>query len=358
MRFENGPSLSHVALLDVADLAGDARQVSRRRLAIPPVVVLGRGETGLLPGGRVDPGEQLLPVGDVVPLAHDHGAQVPVVVPVDVVVTGLELRGVGDLRRDALGAAPAAEALGRRGVEDVDAGGLDERHGRRPHRLDHDLLRDHEVHRVGERRPEGAELAGLLVRGHDLEQPVDLGLRRVAVVLELHQPERRRGERRVLGHDPRVAQERHASLPLLVEQLRPGDLVRRLLDHVRVVAHRVGVEVGRRADDVAGLWLAADRLAVLADPANDLLVARRPTVERGQARRAVRVDVRRPERRVAVTVRAAGRRRVELAVREQLVEGVPARDLRACRPAAVRRTARREATGSCSRRRRRTCPGT
>src|SRR6266545_6904767 len=116
-------ALAAFALLDVADLARDAGQVARGRLAAPPVVVLGGGETSLLPGSRVDPGEQLRPVGDVVALAHDHRTQVPVVVPVDVVVTGLELRRVGDLRRDAFSATPAAEALGRSRVEDVDAGG-------------------------------------------------------------------------------------------------------------------------------------------------------------------------------------------------------------------------------------------
>src|ERR671937_2843634 len=94
-------ALARRALLDVADLAGDTWQVSRGRLAAPPVVVLGGGEPGLLPGGRVDPGQELRPVGDVVALAHYHGAEVPVVVPVDVVVAGLQLGRVLDRGRDA-----------------------------------------------------------------------------------------------------------------------------------------------------------------------------------------------------------------------------------------------------------------
>ena len=326
------------------------------RLAAPPVVVLGGGEPGLLPGGGIDPGQQLLPVRDVVALAHDHRAEIPVVVPVDVVVAGLQLRRVGDLRGDALRAAPAAEALLGCRVEDVDPRRLDERHGGRPHRLEHDLLRDHEVDRVGERRPERTELALLLVLGHDLVEPVDLRPGRVAEVLELHQPERLRGERRVLGHDPRVAQEGHPPLPLRVQELGPGHLLGPLLDHVGVVAHRVGVEVGRRADDVARLRLAADRLAVLADPADDLLVVLRPAREGGQPGRAVRVDEGRAERGVPVTERAAGRRRVQLAVREQLVERVPAADLPRVDRLQASPRARRAATGSCSRRTRRTCP--
>ncbi len=85
--------------------------------------------------------------------------------------------------------------------------------------------------------------------------------------------------------------------------------------------------MGRRADDVARLRLPADRLAVLADPTDDLLVVRRAARERGQAGRAVGVDERRAERRVAVAERTARRRGVELAVGEQLVELVPAPDL-------------------------------
>ena len=85
--------------------------------------------------------------------------------------------------------------------------------------------------------------------------------------------------------------------------------------------------MGRGADDEARLRLAPDRLAVLADPADDLLVVLRAARERRQARRPVGVDEGRPERRVAVTERAVRRRGVELAVGEQLVELVPALDL-------------------------------
>src|SRR5688572_1701783 len=95
-------ALASLALLDVADLAGDAGQVARRRLAAPPVVVLGGGEAGALAGSRLDPWQELLPVGDVVALTHDRRAEGPLVVPVDVVVTGLQLRRIGDPRRDAL----------------------------------------------------------------------------------------------------------------------------------------------------------------------------------------------------------------------------------------------------------------
>src|SRR5439155_15738378 len=58
-------ALARRALLDVADLAGDAGEVPGSRLAAPPVVVLCGGEAGLLPGGRLDPRQQLRPVGDV-----------------------------------------------------------------------------------------------------------------------------------------------------------------------------------------------------------------------------------------------------------------------------------------------------
>src|SRR5262245_12402242 len=75
-------ALAPLALLDVPDLPGDAGQVARRRLATPPVVVLGGAEAGLLAGRRLDPRQEPLPVGDVVPLAHDRRAEVPVVVPV------------------------------------------------------------------------------------------------------------------------------------------------------------------------------------------------------------------------------------------------------------------------------------
>src|SRR5581483_5435575 len=99
-------ALAALALLDVADLARDPGQVPRSRLAAPPVVVLGGREAVLLAGCRVDPREQLLAVRDVVALTHDHRAEEAVVVPVDVVVAGLELRRVRHLRGDALGAAP------------------------------------------------------------------------------------------------------------------------------------------------------------------------------------------------------------------------------------------------------------
>src|SRR5438128_2607316 len=89
-----GAALARLTLLDVADLPGDARQVPRRSLASPPVVVLGGGEAVCLSLGGLDPGEQLRPVGDVVALAHDRRPEEAVVVPVEVVVAGLQLRRV------------------------------------------------------------------------------------------------------------------------------------------------------------------------------------------------------------------------------------------------------------------------
>src|SRR6185503_5107445 len=94
-------------LLDVADLARDAGQVTTGAGAVVPEVVLVGLERD--PAGRVrlavlgDPGLQRGPVPDVVALAHDRGAEPPVVHPVDVVVAGLQLRGIGrNMRRDAL----------------------------------------------------------------------------------------------------------------------------------------------------------------------------------------------------------------------------------------------------------------
>src|SRR4029078_4203957 len=80
-------------LLDVADVAGDAGQVLRSRLAVVPEVDLVSRERRLAFArlGRLDPVEQLRAVRDVVPLAHDQGAEEALVHPIQVPVRGVQL---------------------------------------------------------------------------------------------------------------------------------------------------------------------------------------------------------------------------------------------------------------------------
>src|SRR4029079_2546600 len=78
------------ALLDVADLSGDARQVPRGAgPSVPEGVLVGlERDPACRVGGAVllDPAQERVAVADVVALAHDRGAEPPLVLPVDVVV--------------------------------------------------------------------------------------------------------------------------------------------------------------------------------------------------------------------------------------------------------------------------------
>ena len=205
-----------------------------------------------------------------------------------------------------LSAAPAAEARRRGRVLDVDALGDQERHGRRPHRLDHDLLRGHQVDRLVEVRPVGAELTGLLVGGGDLDDLVDLGRRHVAHVLRLEDAEGLERVADVLHDDAGVLEQRDLALPLLVQELLPADLVRQLLEDIGVVADRVGVEVRGRTDDLPG-HRAPRRAGPLVDhPLDDVLVGPRPFLGQRQPGRSL-LEEERPERSVAVTIGFAAR---------------------------------------------------
>src|SRR5438552_968384 len=328
---EERAAVARRTLLDVADVAGDPGEILGSRLAVVPEVELVGRERRLAFArlGRTDPGEELGAVRDVVALAHDQGAEEAVVHPVQVVVRGVQLVP-GHVLRDRLAAAPAAHALRRERVAHRNALRGQARDRRRPHRLDHDLLRGHQVDRLVEGRPEGAELLLLLVADQQLDQAVDLRLRHVAEVAELHQAELLDGVASVLHRDAGVVQERDTALPRRGEQLAPVDLIGSLLDHVAVVAHRVHVEVGRRPQNPLRLRLASiRRILALVPPLYDLLVVRRPFLRLRQPGRAVDVEEEDAERSVPLSGGRGLVARVDLPGREDLVEVVPGRELRA-----------------------------
>jgi hypothetical protein len=147
----------------------------------------------------------------------------------------------------------------------------------------------------------------------DLDQAVDLLLRHVPEVAELHHLRLDGGVRDVLHADRRVVQHGDAAAPLGVQQLVPVDLVRLLLDDLAVVAHRVHVEVVRRHVDEPGL-VARHLARGGVGPAREL---------------AVLGHVHLSERRVAVADRAVGvvLVRLDLAGLVELSDLVPALNL-------------------------------
>ncbi len=228
--------------------------------------------------------------------------------PVDVVVAGLEQARVrlGSLEIDMVEHQPRKPRRRRR-VADVQTLRHEQRDGRRPHRLEHDLVRGHQVDGLVERRPEGPELALLLQVEEDLDDAVDLLLGHVAERAERHHAGRLRRVPRVLKADPRVVEERDAALIARVEQLGPVDVGGLFLDDVAVVAHRVHVEVVRRADRVQRL-VAHGLAGLLVDPGDEQVGELARGLGRGvPVARLVGIDVERAERGVAVAVGARRR---------------------------------------------------
>src|SRR5437763_3820173 len=168
-----GAAVAHLTRL-LHERAIGVLDVALGRLAVIPVAPLvGRHE---LLGGLGDRA--------VVALLGDESALPARLVPVEVVVGGVELEALQVPHRgDA--ARPGAVAFLERSVVARDAAGPHGRHGRRPHRLDHHFPRRHQVDRLVEGRPEGPELARLFRVDQDLDGLVDLLLGHVALVAVL-----------------------------------------------------------------------------------------------------------------------------------------------------------------------------
>src|SRR5918994_2831218 len=212
--------LDHLALrvLDVA-LGG---------LAFHPEAPLVLGHVGL---GRVEHRR-------VVALAVEERADPARHVPVDVVVGRVELRALQVLgERQA--AAPGAIAFLQGLIDTGHALAAHRRDRRRPHRLDHDLARGHQVHRFVEGLPEGAELAVLLGLDQEIDGLVDLRLGHVALVAVFHDAGRFADHRGIHDADRRDVEDRGLALELRIEDVLPVlDLA---ADQVGPDAERIGV---------------------------------------------------------------------------------------------------------------------
>ncbi len=139
--------------------------------------------------------------------------------------------------------APGAVAFFEWLVFARDALRADGGNGRRPHRLDDDFAGGHQVHRLVERLPEGAELPALLGVDHERDRLVDLVLGHVALVGILDDAGRLRNHRRVHDADRRDVEDRRLALECRVENVLP--VLYLAADEVGADAKRVGV-VDRR----------------------------------------------------------------------------------------------------------------
>src|SRR6266700_395378 len=122
----------------------------------------------------------------VIAVAADEGPLPAGVVPVDVFVGGLQFLAAQMLHQaEAVAPAPIAFLVallvdGRIDTRDLlDADGGD---GRRPHRLDHDFARRHQLHRLVEGGPSSTEVARLLQLDQLFDRKVDLLLGHVAFI--------------------------------------------------------------------------------------------------------------------------------------------------------------------------------
>ncbi len=201
--------------------------------------------------GRLEPRLRGVDDGVVVALAAHDAGRLGGVPPVDVGPDRRQLVGIAlDVLEDGVAAAPTAVALLRRRVADREVLALQQGHGRRPHGLGDDLTGLHEVDRVLEHAPEGAEVPALLLLDEVLEDLVDLGLRHVALVGEGHDAGGLDCHGGVHEADLGIVDQRDAALELVVDQDGPRVL---LADLLLVVAERVGVVVGRRHRQLARL---------------------------------------------------------------------------------------------------------
>src|SRR5471030_709425 len=160
----------------------------------------------------------------VVALTVQEAADPTGQVPVDVVVGRRELRA-----RQVLGdgetVAPRAVAFLERLVLASHALRADRGNRRRPHRLDHDLARGHQVDRLVEGLPEGAELTVLLGLDQEVDRLVDLRLGHVALVAVFDDAGRLADHRGIHDADRGDVQDRGLALELRIQDVLPlGDL--------------------------------------------------------------------------------------------------------------------------------------
>ncbi len=118
----------------------------------------------------------------------------------------------------------------------LDADGGD---GRRPHRLDHDFARRHQLHRLVEGGPSSTEVARLLQLDQLFDREVYLLLGHVAFIAVLDQVSALETECGVHDADRRHVKDRGLALVFGIEQILPFG--HRMIDQIGPVADRVGV---------------------------------------------------------------------------------------------------------------------
>mmetsp|Transcript_22454 Transcript_22454/g.36259 ORF Transcript_22454/g.36259 Transcript_22454/m.36259 type:complete len:331 (-) Transcript_22454:1630-2622(-) len=119
--------------------------------------------------------------GRVIALAHQVSANPTVEIPVDVLIGRVAFQA-RQCRRQTDPTTPRPVTFFEGLVDAGHALRLHCRDGRRPHGLDHNLARGHQVHALVERFPKGAELTVFLGLGKDRHGQVDLFAGHVALV--------------------------------------------------------------------------------------------------------------------------------------------------------------------------------
>ncbi len=147
-----------------------------------------------------------------------------------------------------------------------DALGADSGNGWRPHRLDDDFARRHQVDAFVERLPEGAELACLLGLDQEIDGRIDLGLGHVALVGIFDVAHGFHDHRGIHDADRRDVRDRRLALELRVHDIGPGrDFT---ADQIRTNAERIGIVDRRHHGEPLGLFLGEFLVARLFDEAD------------------------------------------------------------------------------------------
>ena len=200
--------------------------------------------------------------GGIITLTVEVSADPAGSVPVDIFIGRIEFRAREVLRKPET-AAPGAIAFLQRLVFAGDALGTNRSDGRRPHGLDDDFARGHEVDAFVEALPEGAELAVLLGLDEEVDGLVDLLLGHVALVGIFDVAHGFHDHRRIHDADGGNVEDRGLALELRVHDIGPaGDIA---ADEIGADAERIGVVDGRNHGEIIGLALGELLVAGLFD---------------------------------------------------------------------------------------------